>query len=50
MSDLKTPSLASDIADADFRLDAPGEIMNWLRELLQSQARIQLSTPDVAGI
>ncbi|WP_158218790.1 flagellar brake protein [Roseateles aquatilis] len=50
MSDLKTPSLASDIADADFRLDAPGEIMNWLRELLQSQARIQLSTPDGAAI
>lgn len=53
MSDLKTPSAAPEAApvvDADFRLDAPGEIMNWLRELLRSQARIQLSTPDGSAI
>jgi c-di-GMP-binding flagellar brake protein YcgR len=41
---------ASPAVDADFRLDAPGEIMNWLRELLRSQARIQLTTPDGAAI
>ena len=40
----------ADPADADFRLDAPGEIMNWLRELLQSQARLQLTTPDGEAI
>lgn len=50
MSDLKISPLAPDAADADFRLDAPGEIMNWLRELLQSQARIQLSTPEGEAI
>ncbi len=44
------PVLTSDPADADFRLDAPGEIMNWLRELLESQARIQLSTPEGEAI
>ncbi|WP_067068240.1 flagellar brake protein [Roseateles chitosanitabidus] len=42
--------VASPAVDADFRLDAPGEIMNWLRELLRSQARIQLTTPDGAAI
>ncbi|WP_273490850.1 flagellar brake protein [Roseateles chitosanitabidus] len=53
MSDLKIPPMAPDASpavDADFRLDAPGEIMNWLRELLRSQARIQLTTPDGAAI
>ncbi|SEL45863.1 c-di-GMP-binding flagellar brake protein YcgR, contains PilZNR and PilZ domains [Roseateles sp. YR242] len=40
------PTATPDAADADFRLDAPGEIMSWLRELLQSQSRVQLSTPD----
>ncbi len=53
MSDLKIPPMApvaSPAVDADFRLDAPGEIMNWLRELLRSQARIQLTTPDGAAI
>ncbi len=45
LSDLKVPAPPADAADADYRLDAPGEIMNWLRELLQSQARLQLSTP-----
>ncbi|WAC72548.1 flagellar brake protein [Roseateles sp. SL47] len=40
------PTHASDAAAADFRLDAPGEIMSWLRELLQAQARVQLSTPE----
>lgn len=34
-----------DAADADYRIDAPGEVMSWLRELLQSQGRVQLSTP-----
>lgn len=32
----------------DFRLDAPGEIQSWLRELLQTGSRVQLSTPDGA--
>lgn len=50
LSDLKIPALSADATDADFRLDAPGEIMNWLRELLQSQARLQLSTPDGEAI
>lgn len=45
LSDLKVPAPPADVADADYRLDAPGEIMNWLRELLQSQARLQLTTP-----
>lgn len=32
--------------ETDYRLDAPGEIAAWLRELLQSQARVQLATPE----
>lgn len=48
MSDTLTPTPGA--ADADFRIDAPGEIMSWLRELLQSQARVQLSTPDGVAI
>ncbi|WP_423601173.1 flagellar regulator YcgR PilZN domain-containing protein [Roseateles sp. MS654] len=50
MSDLKMPAPSPDAMDADFRLDAPGEIMNWLRELMQSQARIQLATPGGEAI
>ncbi|WP_431287405.1 flagellar regulator YcgR PilZN domain-containing protein [Roseateles chitinivorans] len=50
MSDLKLSPSPPDAADTDFRMDAPGEIMNWLRELLQSQARIQLSTPEGEAI
>ncbi|MDH0865125.1 flagellar brake protein [Mitsuaria sp. GD03876] len=50
MSDLTIPAPSSDPADADFRLDAPGEIMNWMRELLRSQARVQLSTPEGEAI
>src|SRR6185436_10955993 len=50
LSDLKLPPISPDAADTDFRMDAPGEIMNWLRELLQSQARIQLSTPEGEAI
>lgn len=50
LSDLKLSPSPPDAADTDFRMDAPGEIMNWLRELLQSQARIQLSTPDGEAI
>lgn len=32
----------------DYRLDAPGEIQSWLRELMQARTRVQLSTPDGA--
>lgn len=32
----------------DYRLDAPGEIRSWLRELMQAQVRVQLSTPGGA--
>lgn len=49
MSALPAPVTPGD-ADADFRVDAPGEVLSWLRELLQTQARVQLSTPDGAAI
>lgn len=32
----------------EYRLDAPGEIQSWLRELMQARTRVQLSTPDGA--
>jgi c-di-GMP-binding flagellar brake protein YcgR len=31
---------------SDYRLESPGEILAWLRELLQGQVRLQLSTPE----
>jgi c-di-GMP-binding flagellar brake protein YcgR len=48
--DTPQPSDASDAIDGadDYRLDAPGEVQSWLRELMQAQARVQLSTPDGA--
>lgn len=51
MNDRSVSSASTpDAADADFRLDAPGEIMSWLRDLLQSQSRILLSTPEGLAI
>ncbi len=50
MSDLPSPTHTPDEVDADYRLDAPGEILSWLRELLRHQARVQLMTPEGQAI
>ena len=49
-SDTPTSAGRSDDLEGadDYRLDAPGEVQSWLRELMQAQARVQLSTPDGA--
>lgn len=43
-------SSPSDTDASDYRLESPGEILAWLRELLQAQVRLQLSTPEGASL
>lgn len=41
-----TQPQAADTRLEDFRIDSPGEIEAWLRQLLREQPRVQLVTPE----